>query len=233
MILQFSIVSYFLMGIFYTVAVGFLMLLWLTIRHWKNWKFVITPLAVIFLILPWVDEVWIAWHFHELCKDAGVHVYKKVKVEGFLDDTHRATTNFAYDTMLRNQKLIEDFKKDGYAFRENMFKDGRVSHRELVDDGVKRTIIDQPQARYIYKYSANNKDAGLQLEKQEWVVVDSATGEVLGRDTTFKRYPSWFDGLWLRYIIGAHPTICKGPYDEPEKQKRDGQLYKHVLIPKS
>ena len=230
MTLQFSIVSYFLMGIFYTVVVGFLTLLWLTIRRWKNWKFVITSLAVIFLILPWVDEVWIAWHFQKLCKDAGVHVYRQVKTDGYLNENIKISPGAAYDTVVTYPQSIEQFQKQGYSFTEAIVTDGRISHEEFIDGVLKITILDQPQARYIYKYSANNEDAGLQLEKQEWVVVDSETGEVLGRDTTFKRYPGWLNGLWLRFF-GVYPTICRGPLNDSEKQKRYGQLYNYVLVP--
>ena len=74
-------------------------------------------LIVVIVVLLFGDEAWISWRFHQLCKDAGVHVYQKVEAEGYLNDTHRATTNFAYETLFRDPKMIANFEKDGFRFR--------------------------------------------------------------------------------------------------------------------
>ena len=233
MTLQFSIFGYLIMIVFYAISAGLLMLLWYPMRNWHGWKFIIVPLALILLILPWADEVYIAWRFHDLCKDAGVHIYRKEVANGFVDDiSPRSRIGLKPGLLYNDQKRLEEFDKAGFRYKEYMLKDGGVWHVERYSDGVYATILDNPTARYHYKYSANNEDMGLQLEKQEWVIVDSESGEILGRDTTFKRYPGWIEGLWVRFL-GVYPTICRGPLNEPKKQIRLGQIYKYVLIPKN
>ncbi len=218
--IQISLFGYLIMLMFYAVGTGLLTFLWLGLRRWRGWKFVITPLALVLLALPWADEVYIAWRFQESCKDAGVHVYKKVEVEGF------------YNDVIRGGK--EQIVKYGYRFIEHRSREskGKIVHLQRTDGEWEVSILDQPSARYHYKYSANDEDAGLQLAKEEWVIIDSKTGAILGRDTTFKRYPGWIEGLWVRFL-GVYPTICRGPLDDPEKQKRLGQIYTYVLIPKN
>jgi len=51
-----------------------------------NW-IIVGPIAVVLLAAPWAEEYWIASRFEEVCKDAGVHVYKQVEVDGFYDAT--------------------------------------------------------------------------------------------------------------------------------------------------
>jgi len=214
MTLQISIIGYLIMVLFYVISAGLVALLWYPSRRWQGWKYVILPIAVVILALPWADEVYIAWRFHELCKDAGIHVYRKVEVEGFYND-------------------VMPVEMNGYQFMEQKSNwENNIVRIEKNEDGKRiQTYVDKPSARYHYKYSANNEDMGLQLEKSEWVVIDSNNNEVLGRETIFKRYPGWVEGLWLRFL-GIYPTICYGPLNEREKWKREGLIYDYVLTPK-
>ncbi len=161
------------------------------------------------------DEVWISWRFNQLCKDAGVHVYQKVEVEGFYDDIHGSAN--------------DHIEKHGFRFAEGKSRtNGKIAHVEKVNGEWIVTLLDHPEARYIYKYSANNEDMGLQLEKWEVVVVDSRTGAILGRDTRYKKYPGWVTGLWDK-LWGVHPTICEGSAPKPPELRH--LLYHYVLIP--
>lgn len=230
MTLQLSIFGYLIMMAFYSIVTGLLFLLWLPMRHWQGWRFVIAPLALVFIALPWVDEIYIAWHFHELCKDAGVHVYKKVEVDGFLDDTSREERDGQKIGLLfNNPKYLEDWDRTGYVFKEYMLKDGGARHLERQPDGVYVTILDRPTARYVYKYSANNEDAGLQLSKTEFIIVDTQTDEIISRSTLYKRYPGWVEGLWIRFV-GSGLTICERPLDDLEKKTLTGGLYNHTFM---
>lgn len=174
-------------------------------------------LILVIVAILWGDEMWITWRFHQLCKDAGVHVYQKVEVEGFYNDV-----------MPGGRELIEKY---GYRFMEQKSNwEEQILHIEKHPDGFWISdYIEQPTARYHYKYSANNEGMGLQLAKQEWVIVDSETGEILGRDTTFKRYPGWINGLWLRATMGVYPTICMGSAPKPPELRH--LLYHYILIP--
>ena len=85
--LQISIVGMAIIAVLYWICGAVLLKVWRRVRG-RTWGKVVVPLvAFVVLILPWADEVWIAWHFSEFCKDAGVRVVRKVEVEGYYDDT--------------------------------------------------------------------------------------------------------------------------------------------------
>ena len=217
--LQISIFTLLVMAMFYGIAAVVLLLLWRLLRDWTKKWIVLAPLAVVLIALPWADEVWIAWHFAKACETAGVHVVRKVEAEGFYDSTMRS-----------GYELINRY---GYTFMEQpeITNRTKIEHLEKLGGKWRKTVLNQATARYVYKFTDPRQEIPIsrQLEKFETVIVDSQTGEVLGRDTSFKRFPSWINS-WVGFF-GSGLTICKGPLDEPDKQKRSGLLYDYVLIP--
>lgn len=190
--------------------------------RWRWW--VLAPPALLLMALPWAEEAWIAWHFKEACKDAGVKVYKQVEVEGF------------YDSIMQSgYELVRD---KGYRFMEHPSDNGKtVDQIKFVQGEWQKTPLDHPQARYQYKYSYQTtphryeEPIGWKLEKLEYQVIDRETGEVLGRDTRITRLPNYMELLWLRFF-GPANLGCSGPLNQPERQKRAGLIYEYVLIPK-
>ena len=166
----------------------------------------------------------------ETCETAGVHVVRKVEAEGFYDDTAGGPTS---PGPITSPQAIESREKSGFRFLERKagYGTNKYSHVEKVNGQWWATILDHPTARYVYKFTDPRQEIpiGRQLEKYETLLIDSQTGEVLGRDTSFKRFPSWIN-LWVGFF-GSGLTLCKGPLDDPEKQKRFGLLYDYVLIP--
>jgi hypothetical protein len=194
MTLQVSFISLLIVAVFYAMAGGVLVLLDRAMRP-GQWRWAVTaPIAVAALIAPWVDEVWIAWRFHELCKDSGVHIVRKVEVEGFYDSTLRS-----------GYERIDQF---GFRYMEHPSVDRKkIEHVTKVQGKWQASIVDKPTARYHYKATRDHDDAGYQLEALEYTVADSQTGEIIGRDTTYKRYPGWVNALWIRYL-GSGMTMC-------------------------
>ena len=172
--------------------------------RWRWW--LLAPPALLMMALPWAEEAWIAWHFNEACKDAGVKIYRQVEVEGFYDGT-----------MGTGYSFIEDY---GFRFMEEKTSDGKVTHTERPDGQWKTAILEKPSARYhvIYAYQprphAYEKPIGRRLEKIERLVVDSQTSEILGRDVVIKRRASTADELWAQFI-GSTVRSCPGPDFQP------------------
>ncbi|RLJ61234.1 hypothetical protein [Sulfurisoma sediminicola] len=199
--------------------------------RWK-WAAIAPPVAVL-LALPWAEEAWIAWHFKQACTDAGVHVGRKVEVEGFVDDTSRTPRNqIRKGNWNFDAKSLADWDARGYRYKENMLTDGGVVHLERTPEGIVASILDQPTARYHYKHAYQptphkiEEPIGWRLEKIEWQVVDSATGEVLGRNTLIKRRASTVERLWIR-LLGSDLTICPDPDSGPKQQP----FLEAVLVP--
>lgn len=205
--------------------------------RWRWW--LLAPPALFLMALPWAEEAWIAWHFREACKSAGVNVYRRVEVEGFYDATGGGINRPGPVT---NREAVAAYEKDGYLFRERLIgydpkgEPLQVSRVERIAGSWQVRIVDQPTARYHYRHSYQpsphryEEPVGWKLQKSETEVVDIETREVLGRDTGFHRYPNIAEALWLQFF-GPGGVGCSGPLDQPEKEKRMGQLYRYVLIP--
>lgn len=204
--------------------------------RWRWW--LLAPPALLLMALPWAEEAWIAWHFNEACKEAGVKVYRQVEVEGYVYDLSRDSRSSTNPGLWKlDANSLEAFDREGYRFRENMLKDGGVLHVERHPEGLMATLLDKPTARYVFKHAYEpvpfryEEPIGWKLEKFEYEVIDRETGEILGRDTRVTRFPNHMELLWLRYF-GPANLGCSGPLDQPEKQKRTGLIYNYVLIPK-
>lgn len=192
-------------------------------------------LAPPILVLPYADELWIAWHFERACRDAGVAVYRRVEVEGYANATggahHHRNDSKVPRRIYNDEKSLEDWDKTGYRFKEQLLSDGWALHLERRADGVYAHYVDKPQARYQYRYADPRQwvPAGYQMNRLERQVVDSETGEVLGREVLFERYPGFVEGLWIRFL-GSGQTICEGNAPRPPELRH--LLYHYVLIPK-
>jgi len=186
-----------------------------------RWKWaVIAPPTFALLAAPWAEEYWIASHFAQACQDAGVHVYKKVEVEGFYDET-----------IASGYELINRY---GYQFIEHKGDGGKIEHIEKKDGQWRKQVLDYPTAHYHYKYAyqptpyKTEERIGWKLEKLGTVVVDSKTGEVIGRDTEYRRTINIAEGSW-RLFWGLAKTTCRG--SAPNAPDLRYPLYHYVLMP--
>lgn len=196
-----------------------------------SWRWrLIGPIAFILLAAPWAEEYWIARNFELACKDAGVHVYKQVEVEGFYDST--TSTPHGEVFPMHAQELEES----GFSFMELVSSEdkNKIVHIKKKDGQWRKEVLDQPTARYHYKYAyqptpyKQEERIGWKLEKLGMVIVDSETGEVIGRDTQYRRTINIAEGSWRLYW-GLAKTTCQGSAPKPPDLRH--LLYHYVLIP--
>lgn len=182
----------------YYLAGRLLVALWRRMQP-SPWRWGLLAFIPFVVVLPFADELWITWNFERYCKEAGVKVVRKVEVEGFYDDT-----------MPSGFELINRY---GYRVMEHRASDGKTVERvEKNGEKWERTILEHAKARYHYRY-ANPRQwvpAGYQINRMERQVFDSVTGEVIGRQITFERYPGFIEGLWLRFL-GSGQIMCPDP----------------------
>jgi hypothetical protein len=179
----------------------------------------------LFLLLPWSEELWIAYNFDRHCRqDAGIFVYKTVEVEGFYDaarETHAGP---------RSEEGARDLDRDGYRFYEMVFSNYRggpnqIVHFEKISGVWKASVLDHPTARYHYRWPHVDTPIGHKVDKIERVVVDSQTGELLARETKYRREAPWF------YIGLDRPVIlCPAPGKHP--LEKHGAVFNLALKPK-
>jgi hypothetical protein len=126
--------------VFWGVAVG--------TRGIQRRRTVLVITALVLLVLPISEELWIAWNFRQACKDAGKFVYKKVVADGFYDDTAGWGPR--------------QLRESQYQFVES--KDVLHLHRKISRvESLSDSIRDQTLARY------SSKGEGKQPLEQEFV----------------------------------------------------------------
>jgi len=237
--LQISIIGIAIIAVFYMAVTGLVILpLWYKLKD-KTWrKAVIVPLAVIIAVLPWVEEVWIAYHFANYCEDAGVHVTRQVVVEGYYDDTGSGP---AEPGLITNPQSIKALESSGFRYKEfkaykQDFGQPRVyivNHMEKNANGQWRvTILNKPQARYHLKFADPRQEVsiGWKLEKRETLIVDADQDKVISRELSFNRYPNIIEGLWIG-LVGSGLTICNRPLDDHDKKTLTGFPPYYTFIP--
>ncbi len=214
----FGIIIYLVYALVIVMAVVLPMGKWiLKKKSWKWW--VISVIAVPLLVAPVAEEVWIAHCFETLCQDAGVHVHKKVEVDGY----YNATIRSGY----------ESIDKFGYRFMEHPSRTrGKIDHITKPSGNWKKLVLDQPEARYHFKFSDPRQEVpvGWKLEKVESIVLDSDNDEIIAREVHFKRRSSLIEGLWIG-LVGSDLTICNRSLDDYEKKTLTGYLPYHVFTP--
>jgi len=194
---------------------------------WRGLK----SLAVILLLLPWLEEAWISWHFAQACKEAGVKVYRQVEVEGCgfsrKDLTRKDVTEgeqFPYDPT-----RVADFEEMGFRFYEDILADGSARHLERTGNRVMVTLRDVPEARYYERYAYQPtpfrtvERIGWKLEKGEEQVVDIQTGEILSQSIKIYRILPTYEALILGLL--APPVLSCPKTPEPS-------LWQETLKPK-
>jgi hypothetical protein len=183
--------------------------------RWR--RTVLSAIGVVFLLLPISEELWIAWNFGQACKEAGTFIYKKVRVDGFYDDTR--TTHAGMPT----PQAVESFEHSGFRFLEMRGREKFV-RLEKIDGQWKPIVLDRPTARYHYTKPYSHTSVGHKIKMFEYLVRDTQAGEVLARERTYAREAPWY------FVSLDRPTLfcpVSGRYGE----KIHATIYDLVLQP--
>lgn len=99
-------------------------------------------------VLVFGDEVFGHYYWRHLCETkGGLHVYKKVPVEGFLYNGP-FDIGFAKEFLFRGYRYIEGIEEKGYDYksgRGQLYRYKLNSNKEVTS-----SPIDEPQSRYMY-----------------------------------------------------------------------------------
>ncbi|MCW5576109.1 MAG: hypothetical protein KIT13_08440 [Burkholderiales bacterium] len=211
-----SIFSLIFIALFYAVVLGTFWFIWVRIYKRKFSGPVALSVVALVLVLPWLEEFWIAWNFGQLCrKDAGIAINRTVEVEGFYGDSvagslrlvksgeyrfiesrsnkwvHRlefGDANFLQQSIERYQweNSRKDVAKQDY-FRVTLGIDIEALVYPGKGDSWRITKLDRPTARYHYKRLNSHTPVAHQITRFEDVVEDVQTGEILGRYVNYYR----------------------------------------------
>jgi len=215
-----SFLNWIPITIFYVIAAAIIWVIWILIRDDRKAKYAIWGLIAVMGVLPWTEEIWIAWNFDRMCKkDAGIFVDKTVEVDGLYDATR--STHDSPPTL----QAIDEYERSGYRFYERRFRDmGKVVHIEKKNGVWTATVIDRPTARYLYTSPNFNAQVGHKIWRNSEAVVDAKTGETLAVSVRYGRQAPWF-------FMGLDRPGLSCPQLGKDPLKKPGALYRQVLLP--
>ncbi len=193
------------------LSIGMLVVLYLPLALWLLWKvarsksvskaakgFVIPLVLILAYAIPLGDVTAHSIAMGKVCPKAGLNIYKKVRVEGYLDESAGPRTLETYP----------------YRFVENnsFILRGKIHRYERQTDGsIKRTELDQPTAEYevVYENRSPVPELGVR-SMQRWHVRHRLTGEVVGEWLAFSPMHGWVDRFLLNRWFGAGLPGCDG-----------------------
>jgi len=224
---------------------------WLRKRMKHAWV-VMVPLFLLLYIGPIAEELLISRNFGQLCKkDAGIFIYKTVEVEGFYDSTGgsfellrsgkyrwlegpsrdgKGVSHTALGDDKFTREAISKFDSEAKGKRASALEMLRVEVDDVTealvfpkkDESWRITKLDQPTARYHYRWPDFNSHVSHKINKNSQEVVDTQTGEVLGGAVRYGRRAPWF-------VVGLEGIGCPRPGED--QLKRPGLIYKQILLP--
>jgi hypothetical protein len=250
----FSSISTTFAAIISAIAFAIFWFIWTKVLDRKLTIVVTLISAAALLVLPWTEELWIAYNFGRGCKtDAGTFIIKTVEAEGFYDatgvgslelvrsgtyrfiesrssgDRYTRLTQGDIDFMRHAMERYKEVNPDKDLSKQQTI---RVSMDERTEalifprngDSWRITRLDAPTARYHFVLDPGFK-ANHKVVRQSSTVTDSESRELLGRYVRYSREPPWF-------YIGLNPRNlgCDGPEGGPDS-KKSFLIYREILKP--
>ncbi|MES9857004.1 MAG: hypothetical protein ABW166_10415 [Sedimenticola sp.] len=194
--------------------------------------------------IPFGDVTLNSMAMTKACPKAGLYVYKKVEVDGFLDST----------------VVPRDMARDGYQFMETYVRGGGYARFDLQGDGeIIRTEMDEPTAEYEVRYEVYSRTLDGTFRRlysgkesfvykgeegieelpvvggkryggmERWHARNRITKEVVGEWITFSPLHGWVDRIFLHRLFGASLSGCNGRSRWPKEHY--GKNFRTALLP--
>lgn len=200
--LYISDLSLLVLAIFYLPLV--IWVLWRVVRSPKlaGLKKVFAVLVVLILAyaIPLGDVTLNSIAMTKVCPKAGLHIYKKVQVEGYFDQGASENT------------LLNHPYHYAYRFVETKRPGTKVIRYERQSDGsIKKTELDQPTAEYEVVYEGWQPDKTARVSRLRDLVRNRVTGEIIAERLLFNPFHGWVDRYLLNRWFGATLHGCHGP----------------------
>lgn len=199
--------SIFVLGIFYLpLLLGVVWMVWrktryLSIARRTGAMFLV---LVVGYLIPLGDVTVFSLAMHRACESAGVHIYQRVPVEGYLDDAAGMDViqSDGYK-FIENRKL--EFKEEGHKVVDYI----RFIHAEKKADGsTSKTLLDQPMAKFEVVREHSTVEAG--VKKGRIRVRNIATKEVIGERVSIVPVAGWVDrAVVYRWFEGGSSGACE------------------------
>ncbi len=191
------------------VAVTALALFYLPIVLWIIWRIVRAPrlgrtakhvavpaVVIVAYVTVMGDVTMNSLAMSKACERAGLHVYKKVRVEGYFD----------------RRSGPDEIKRYGYKFIESQRTGGKIARYERQpDESIIRKEQEEMSAEYevVYEDKSPVPELGVGVMRRSFVR-NRQSGEVIGEWLSFSPMHGWVDRATLIRWFGAGLPGCSG-----------------------
>lgn len=141
-----------------------------------------------------INSIWM----QEACEKVGLHVYRQVAVEGYID------------SITSSDMLTREHERHPYRFLESKTLQGKFNRYERMPDGsVVTTVRDQPEAEYEIIHDNPRGLPGLRVGNIARIQVrHRKSDEVLGEWLTLGPRHGWIDRIVLLGWFGQGLPGC-------------------------
>jgi hypothetical protein len=195
--LYISDLSLFLLAVFYLPLV--ILVLWRIARSRLTLgmkALALVSTLVVAYAIPLGDVTMNSIAMARVCPTAGLHIYKRVKVEGYFDRSG-------------GEDVLQKYP---YRFIETKRPGTKIIRFERQADGsINRTELDAPTAEYevVYDSKAPVPELGVR-SRQRWWVRDRTSGDAVGEWLAFSPMHGWVDRYLLNRWFGVGLPGCSG-----------------------
>jgi hypothetical protein len=191
------------------VLIG-LVVLFSKVKSWQNRTWAIPLYLIVAYAIPLGDVTLNSWSMAKVCPKAGLHIYRTVKVDGFLGE----------------YASVDTMRKNPYTFLENKpFSDDPEADRfERSGTQIINTIIPKPTAEWeIVREPFDRSDKSLGVTVDGHVIRNRYTGEVIAEYFAYTAWQGWIDA-WIASVIDNSAGVC---YKRPKMFEK----FQEILIP--
>ena len=193
------------------VLLGLVILL-IKVKTWMTRAYAIPLYLVIAYVIPLDDVTLNSWHMAKVCPNAGLHVYRRVNVEGFIPE------------VILSRDILEKYP---YNYLESR-KDARglVYRLERTALGFIELNDVRPKAEWeIVNHIIERADkfSGVNVERK--VIRNIKSREVIAEDIHYAAFSGWIDRK-ISSVIDNPVGVC---YSMPGLSDK----YHEILIPQA
>lgn len=201
-----------LLYIYLPIVLLVLAILIVKIKSWKTCTWAIPLYLLLAYAIPLGDVTWHSWNMNKACKNAGLHVYRTVVVDGFIPEQSVS------------EGVLEKYPYQFIETRPRKNKNDTVFRLERVNEQIIKIDGAQPLAEWEYiraHFDHPDKSLGVTVDRE--VIRNRRTGEVIAEDFSFKVWRGWIDAK-IASVIDNVAGVC---YVRPGMYEK----FPEILIP--
>ena len=183
------------------------------IKRWRTAFWAVPLYLALAYVIPLGDVTWHSWHMAQVCPQAGVHIYRRVKVDGY------------YSSYYAGKETLEQYQ---YTFVEKNGSPGNPGYTRFErKNGEIVTLLKVPelQAEWeLFLINPARPDKKLGVSVNYSAIRNRHTGEVIAESFYYRAWSGWVDA-WIGSVIDNTAGNCgEGP--------RLPRIMSEILIPK-